>query len=176
MAKLSLMPLDSTPEEKHKIQLKQKRVYNKKRSLYNKELRKEKESLYSETDTILYRDSLSPLGQVCLYRRSIEEITENGYISTLTTEGITSPPTDLRKCALNATYRLPMNQNRRVIARSILYSHIKNHLKGLKFDFDCKHPACSTSFRSLEELTYHLVDTHCWRPRRQSPKKRKRTE
>ncbi|KAJ5490174.1 hypothetical protein N7453_010999 [Penicillium expansum] len=27
--------------------------------------------------------------------------------------------------------------------------------------------------QSLEELTYHLTDTHCWRPRRGSPKKRK---
>jgi carbonic anhydrase len=53
------------------------------------------------------------------------------------------------------------------------HSHIEDHLKELKLDFDCKHPACSTTFRSLEELTYHLVDTHCWRPRWQSPKKRK---
>ncbi|KAJ6069131.1 hypothetical protein N7499_011018 [Penicillium canescens] len=40
MAKLSLLLPNATPEEKHKIQLKQKRVYNKKRSLYNEELRK----------------------------------------------------------------------------------------------------------------------------------------
>ncbi|KAJ5202331.1 Zinc finger C2H2 [Penicillium cf. viridicatum] len=40
MVKLSLLLSDATPEEKHEIQLKQKRIYNKKRSLYNKELRK----------------------------------------------------------------------------------------------------------------------------------------
>ncbi|KAJ6069132.1 hypothetical protein N7499_011019 [Penicillium canescens] len=47
-------------------------------------------------------------------------ITENGYISTVATQGSTNPPTDLHKYALNATYGLPMNQNRRIIARSIL--------------------------------------------------------
>ncbi|KAJ5521357.1 hypothetical protein N7527_005472 [Penicillium freii] len=73
-----------------------------------------------ETDTILYRDSLSPLGQAYLCRKSVKEITENGYISTVATQGITKPYTDLRKFVLNMTYGLPMNQNRRIIARSIL--------------------------------------------------------
>ncbi|KAJ5202330.1 Zinc finger C2H2 [Penicillium cf. viridicatum] len=93
---------------------------------------------------------------------------------------ITKPPTDLLKSALNITYGLPINRNRRVIARSILiiqticsHSHIEDHLKRLKLDFNCKYPAYSTSFRSLEELTYYLVNTHYWRPRRKSPKKRK---
>lgn len=124
MAKLSLLLPNATPEEKQKIQLKQKRMYNEKRSLYNDELRNVQaqsgrqhgsiytetmfhyrrrvmphrdflattlpcklslrsldgrrtlqalESLCSETDTISYRDSLSPLGQACLCGRSIEE-------------------------------------------------------------------------------------------------------
>jgi hypothetical protein len=127
MAELSLLLSDATLEEKHKIQLKQKKVYSEKRSLYNQELRKVQaqsgrqhrsiytenmfhyrrkimphrdflastlpcklslrsidgrrtvqalESLCSETDTISYRDSLSPLGQVCLCGRSIEEYFE----------------------------------------------------------------------------------------------------
>ncbi|KAJ5521356.1 hypothetical protein N7527_005471 [Penicillium freii] len=40
MTKLSLLLSDTTREEKHKIQLKQKAVYREKQSLYNKELRK----------------------------------------------------------------------------------------------------------------------------------------
>ncbi|KAG0160181.1 hypothetical protein PDIDSM_7708 [Penicillium digitatum] len=41
MAKLSSLILHALPEEKHEIQLKQKRAYSEKRSLYNEELRKE---------------------------------------------------------------------------------------------------------------------------------------
>jgi hypothetical protein len=33
-------------------------------------------------------------------------------------------------------------------------------LKKFKFDFNRKYPTCSTAFKSLEELTYHLVDMH----------------
>ncbi|KAJ5193197.1 hypothetical protein N7449_009339 [Penicillium cf. viridicatum] len=153
------------------------------------------ESLYSETDTISYRDSLSPIGQACLYSK----ITENGYISTVTTQGITKPPTDLLKSALNESHCQehldnlsdllrcdPMNFRNAPIKPGLYpfclgtkrekpskrmfqfilsppkwHSHIEDHLKRLKLDFNCKHPACSTSFRSLEELTYHLVDTYC---------------
>lgn len=53
------------------------------------------------------------------------------------------------------------------------HSHIDKHLKGLTSDYDCKHPACSTRIKTLEELTYHLSDTHFWVPRRTSPTKRK---
>ncbi|KAJ5772119.1 Zinc finger C2H2 [Penicillium odoratum] len=124
MAKLSLQLSGATPEEKHKIQLQQKRVYNEKRGLYNKELRKVErqsgkqhgsiytetmfhyrrrvmphrdflanallgkvslrsldgrrilqalESLCSETHTVAYRDSLSPLDKACLCGKSIKE-------------------------------------------------------------------------------------------------------
>ncbi|KAJ5185810.1 hypothetical protein N7491_006318 [Penicillium cf. griseofulvum] len=50
------------------------------------------------------------------------------------------------------------NPSKRILQ---FHSYIEDYLKELKLDFDCKHPAYSTSFRSLEELTYHLVDTHC---------------
>lgn len=60
-----------------------------------------------------------------------------------------------------------------VTSSSEWYSHIEDHLKELGENFRCEHPACSLNFDSLEALTYHLMDTHCWRPRRESPQKRK---
>ncbi|KAJ6001624.1 zinc finger protein [Penicillium canescens] len=275
MAKLSLLLPNATPEEKHEIQLKQKRVYNEKRSLYNEELRKVQaqsgrqhgsiytetmfhyrrkvmphrdflastlpcklslrsldgrrtlqalESLCSETDTISYRDSLSPLGQACLCGRSIEEFKDHRKWLHLyrcysrhykSTHGFAQicfecdlwfanesewenhcqehldNPGDLLRCdpmifrnapikpglcpfCLGAKREKPSKRMFQfVLSPPKWHSHIEDHLKELKHDFDCKHPACSTTFKSLEELTYHLVDTHCWRPRRQSPKKRK---
>ncbi|KGO41744.1 hypothetical protein PEXP_107500 [Penicillium expansum] len=132
MAKLSSLLLNALPEEKHKIQLKQKRAYNKKRSLYNKELRKvqaqsgkQHRSIYTET-IFHYRRKVIPhrdfLARKLPYKLSLRNlrITENSYISTVTTQGITEPRTGLQKYALNTTYSLPMNQSGGLIARNIL--------------------------------------------------------
>jgi carbonic anhydrase len=66
MAKLSLLLTDAMPEEKHKIQLKQKKAYSEKRSLYNEELRKlqsqsgrQHGSIYTET-MFYYRRKVMP--------------------------------------------------------------------------------------------------------------------
>lgn len=53
------------------------------------------------------------------------------------------------------------------------HDHVAAHLNQLKGNFKCEHPACLVDFGSASELTYHLIDTHCWRPRREYPKKRK---
>lgn len=53
------------------------------------------------------------------------------------------------------------------------HDHIAAHLHQLKGNFKWEHPACLVDFGSAAELTYHLIDTHCWRPRREDPKKRK---
>ncbi|KAJ5741093.1 Zinc finger C2H2 [Penicillium malachiteum] len=55
------------------------------------------------------------------------------------------------------------------------HSHIEAHLDAVKLDFNCKHPACSTNFQSLDQLTHHLIDVHCWHPRRNQTGKRKRS-
>ncbi|KAJ5478450.1 hypothetical protein N7530_003959 [Penicillium desertorum] len=53
------------------------------------------------------------------------------------------------------------------------HNHVEAHLSQLDGNFKCGHPACLVDFERMEELTYHLIDTHCWRLRRESPKKRK---
>lgn len=53
------------------------------------------------------------------------------------------------------------------------YDHIEFHLAHLT-NFRCRHPACQLQFDSKEHLIYHLMDTHCWTPRKNSSKKRKR--
>jgi carbonic anhydrase len=56
------------------------------------------------------------------------------------------------------------------------HTHVEAHLSQLNGSFRCEHPACLLDFGSTEELTYHLIDTHCWRPRRESPKKKRKFE
>ncbi|KGO60662.1 hypothetical protein PEX1_038750 [Penicillium expansum] len=126
MAKLSSLLLNALPEEKHEIQLKQKRAYNEKRSLYNEELRKvqaqsgkQHGSIYTET-MFHYRRKVMPHRDFLARKLPYLRITENGYISTVATQGITEPRTGLQKYALNATYGLPMNRSGGLIARNIL--------------------------------------------------------
>lgn len=126
----TLIYLAKTEEDKHGIQLQQKKLYTSKRRLYKEELQRIQvqqttlmqsdtqregiqnntlfyyrrrvmphrdllaitlpysiglrykdskralealESLYSEAETVLYRDSLRPLGDICLCRKSIKE-------------------------------------------------------------------------------------------------------
>ncbi|KAJ5491931.1 Zinc finger C2H2 [Penicillium expansum] len=173
MAKLSSLLVNALPEEKHEIQLKQKRAYSEKRSLYNEELRKvqaqsgkQHGSIYTET-MFHYRRKVMPHRDFLAQKLPYSRITEDGYISTVATQSITEPRT-------GAKGKKPAKRMLQfVLSPPKWHSHIEDHLKELKLDFDCKHPACTTHFETLEELTYHLVDTHCWRPRRQSPKKRK---
>lgn len=53
------------------------------------------------------------------------------------------------------------------------HNHVEAHLSQLNSNFKCEHPGCLVDFGSTEELIYHLIDTYCWRPRPESPKKRK---
>lgn len=53
------------------------------------------------------------------------------------------------------------------------HDHVVAYLHQLQSNFKRQHPACLVDFGSAAELTYHLIDTHCWRPRREHPRKRK---
>lgn len=54
------------------------------------------------------------------------------------------------------------------------HNHVEAHLSQLNSNFKCEHPPCLVAFGSTEALTYHhLMGTHRWRLRHESPKKRK---
>ncbi|KAJ5110899.1 hypothetical protein N7532_001434, partial [Penicillium argentinense] len=52
-----------------------------------------------------------------------------------------------------------------IISPPAWHSHIQGHLTELN-SFKCTHPACLLDFDDKELLIFHLMDTHCWHPRK----------
>lgn len=93
-------------------------------------------------------------------------------------------PVDVRNEPIKAGFCLFClgNKKRRPSKRMVQFfisppeshNHVEAHLSQLNSNFKCEHPPCLVAFGSTEALTYHhLMGTHRWRLRHESPKKRK---
>ncbi|KAJ5737900.1 Zinc finger C2H2 [Penicillium malachiteum] len=135
---------------------------------------------------ILYQESLSLINESCLCGKYMDNVIyglrakEINAADLLRCDPLIFPNAPIKAglcpfCLVSKSAPASRRMRQFVTSPPQWHSHIKGHLEAVELNFDCKHPACSTSFESLDQLTYHLIDVHCWRPRRNNAGKRKRS-